>query len=198
MHQTKLQTGSTLSAKSQDSDPSRLAQAVSSELENANDTYRIGIEDDLQISVWREPELSMPVVVRPDGIITLPLLNDIRVVGLTPKELQALLTEKLKAYVNEPQVTVIVRAIRSRRVYLIGEAARPGAYPLNGRKTILQLLAEVGGLGPFARADGIYVLRTENGRQIRIPFSYKKAINGQVGNKAQDIELLPGDIVVVP
>ncbi len=159
-------------------------------------TYRIGIEDELQISVWREPEISLPVAVRPDGMITLPLLNDIRVVGLTTLELQALLTEKLKAFVTEPQVTVIPRVIRSRKVYLVGEAGRQGAYSLNGNMTVLQLIAEAGGLGPFAKAGSIYILRTVNGQQIRIPFNYKRAIRGEGSQHA--VFLLPGDTVVVP
>ena len=156
--------------------------------------YRIGVEDELQISVWREPELTQVVVVRPDGVITLPLLSDVRVVGLKPEELQALLTEKLKPFVNEPQVTVIARVIRSRKVYLVGQAVRPGAFPLNGRKTILELLSEAGGLGPFAKAGSIYVLRKDEGKDIRINFNYKKALSG----RGENIELLPGDMVIVP
>jgi polysaccharide export outer membrane protein len=159
------------------------------------ETYRIGVDDELMISVWREQELSMPVAVRPDGMITLPLVNDVKVVDLTPKELQALLTERLKPFVTEPQVTVSVRAIRSRKVYLVGQVPRPGAYPMSGRKTALQLIAEAGGLTLFAKPSAIYILRSENGRQARIPFNYKKAIKG--GREAE-VALFPGDIVVVP
>jgi polysaccharide export outer membrane protein len=161
----------------------------------ALETYRIGVDDELMISVWREQELSMPVAVRPDGMISLPLVNDVKVVDLTPKELQALLTERLKPFVTEPQVTVSVRAIRSRKVYLVGQVPRPGAYPMSGRKTALQLIAEAGGLTLFAKPSAIYILRSENGRQIRIPFNYKKAIKG--GREAE-VVLFPGDIVVVP
>jgi polysaccharide biosynthesis/export protein len=159
--------------------------------------YRIGIDDELQISVWKEPDLSSSVAVRPDGMITLPLINDIRVVGLSTKELQTLLEEKLKAFVNEPQVTVIVRLMRSRRVYLIGSVARQGPFPLTGNMTVLQLLSEAGGLGPFAKSGAIHILRSVNGRQTRIPFNYKKAIRGETG-KSEDIPLVPGDMVVVP
>jgi polysaccharide export outer membrane protein len=159
------------------------------------DTFRIGVDDELQISVWREPELSTPVTVRPDGMITLPLLNDVPVLGLTPKELQKLLTEKLKPFVTEPQVTVIVRAIRSRRVFLVGQVPHPGSYQLSGRRTVLQIIAEAGGLNLFAKSTSIYVLRNENGRQIRIPFNYKNAIKG---GKDAEIVLLAGDMVVVP
>jgi polysaccharide export outer membrane protein len=160
------------------------------------DSYKIGIEDELQVSVWREPELSMPVQVRPDGMITLPLVDDLAVVGMTTKELQSILTTKLKPFVNEPQVTVIVRNIRSRKVHLVGQVAKPGPYPLNGRKTVLQLITEAGGLGQFAKGGSIYVMRTVNNRPTRLGFNYKKALSGKAD--AGDIELMPGDMVVVP
>src|SRR5713226_1980037 len=158
--------------------------------------YVIGADDELMISVWREPELSLGVVVRPDGMITLPLLNDVPVMGLTTTQLGDALTEKLKPFVNEPQVTVIVRNIHSRRAYLVGEVSRQGAYSLNGRLTIMELLAEAGGMGPFAKTDKIYVLRKVNGKPVQIPFNYKKSIVGR-GDK-ENIVLLPGDIVVFP
>ena len=157
-------------------------------------TYIIGVEDELQISVWREPELSTGVVVRPDGMITLPLVNDVKAVGLKTEELQNVLTEKLKNFVNEPQVTVIVRAIRSRKVYLVGEVGHQGTFPLNGDMTALELLAAAGGVGPFAKADSIYILREQNGKKIRIPFHFKKAVAG----KSENVTLQPGDVVVVP
>jgi polysaccharide biosynthesis/export protein len=159
-------------------------------------TYHIGVEDDLQISVWKEPDLSVTVVVRPDGMITMPLLNDIRVVGLKPAELQALITEKLKSFVNEPQVTVGVRAIKSRKVYVYGQVNKAGAYPLGGRKTVLEVLAEAGGLTLFAKKGSIYVLRENSERKVRIPFNYNGALKGK--NPNDNLELLPGDIVVVP
>lgn len=157
-------------------------------------TFTIGVEDELQISVWHEPELSTVVVVRPDGMITMPLVNDVKAVGLKPDELQNLLVEKLKGFVNEPQVTVVVRAIRSRKVYLVGEVGHQGTFPLNGDMTALELLAAAGGLGPFAKADSIYILREQNGKKIRIPFHYKKAVAG----KSENVALKPGDVVVVP
>jgi polysaccharide export outer membrane protein len=156
--------------------------------------YKIGPEDELTISVWHEPELSQGVVVRPDGLITLPLLNDLKVLGLTTDELQVFLTEKLKTLVNDPQVTVIVKAVHSRKVFVVGSVAKQGVYPLGGRKTVLELIAEAGGLGPFAKTRSIYILRGVNGKEIRIPFNYKKALSG----KSDNPELLPGDMVVVP
>lgn len=157
-------------------------------------TYRIGVEDELMISVWREPELSTQVVVRPDGKITLPLVNDIPVVGMRTDELQNLLTEKFKPFVNTPQVTIIVKGIRSRKVNLIGQVARQGSFELNDNKTMLDLIAQAGGLSPFAKSSSIYILRESGGKQVRIPFNYKKAISGH----GPDPALEPGDLVVVP
>jgi polysaccharide biosynthesis/export protein len=157
-------------------------------------TYRIGVEDELAISVWKEPELSQVVTVRPDGKITLPLVDDISVVGLKTSELQNLLVEKLKAFVNEPQVTVAVRTIRSRKVYIVGKAQKQGAFPLNGKTTLLQLLADAGGLTPFAKSGSIKIVRKENGKEVQIPFNYKKALAGQ----SDDPVLMPGDMIVIP
>lgn len=156
--------------------------------------YRIGVEDSLFISVWKEPDLSSQVTVRPDGVITMPLISDLYVVGLTTEELQSLLTEKLKPFVNEPQVTVIVREIKSRKVFLAGQAGHPSSYPINGRLTVMQLIVQSGGLGPFAKSEAIYVLRIQDGKETRIPFKYKKVLAG----KMPDVELQPGDMVVVP
>lgn len=156
--------------------------------------YRIGADDELMISVWHEPELSQAVVVRPDGIITLPLLNDVRVAGMTTEELQAALTEKLKVLVNDPQVTVSVKSVKSQRVFLMGSVGKQGAYPMIGNLTVLQLIAQAGGLGPFAKTRAIYILRHDNGKEIRIPVNYKKALSGKGG----DPVLQSGDMVVVP
>jgi polysaccharide biosynthesis/export protein len=159
-------------------------------------TYRIGVEDELGISIWREPDLSTNAVVRPDGMITVPLLNDVKVTGMTTRELQDTLTEKLKEFLKEPQVTVIVRQIRSRKVYLLGEVVRPGTYQLNNPKTVLQLLAEAGGPGAYAKLGSIYIIRQQNGTQTRLPFHYKKAMSGS--RASDDIVLQPGDMIVVP
>ncbi len=175
--------------------PASKSPARPSDLKVDPYAYEIGIEDELSISVWREPELSGSVVVRPDGKITLPLINDIPVTGLKTTELQSLLTEKLKTFVNEPQVTVIVKAIRSRKVYLMGQVNKQGPYLLTARKTALGLIAEAGGLGTFAKSNSIYILRKVGDKQVRIPFRYKKALAGE---RNADVELYPGDIVVVP
>ncbi len=194
-------SGSSRSSNGTVADPAKGDETPDTARKKAGDqpdpgVYRIGIEDDLLISVWKEPDLSTSVVVRPDGMITLPLLNDIQVVGLQTSELQALLTEKLKAYVNEPQVTVIVRGIKSRKVYVYGQVAKAGAYLIVGRKTVLEVLADAGGLSPFAKKGSIYVMRNSGGKQSRIPFNYGKALKGE--KPSDNFELLPGDIVVVP
>ena len=177
-------------------DPSRSSSNSSAALPVIDPkTYRIGVEDELMISVWREPELSTQVVVRPDGKITLPLLNDIEVTGLRTDELQDMLTEKFKPFVNTPQVTIIVRGIRSRKVNLIGQVSRQGSFDLNDNKTILDLIAQAGGLSPFAKSGSIYVLRDSGGgKKTRIDFNYKKAISGKGPNPV----LQPGDLIVVP
>lgn len=156
--------------------------------------YHVGADDELMISVWHEPELSQAVVVRPDGMITLPLVGDVKVSGLATEEVQAALTEKLKALVNDPQITVSVKAVKSQRVFLMGAVGKQGVYPVSTGLTVLQLIAQGGGLGVFAKVHSIYILRRENGRELRIPVNYKRALSG----KGDDPVLLSGDMVVVP
>lgn len=156
--------------------------------------YRVGVDDEITISVWHEPEFSQTVVVRPDGMITLPLINDIKIGGLSTEELRNLVTEKLKTVVNDPQVTIIVKAIRSLKVFLVGAVGKQGMYPLSYGLTVLELITEGGGLGPFAKSGSIYVLRMVDGKQVRIAFNYKKAMQG----KGEDPILHSGDKVVVP
>jgi polysaccharide export outer membrane protein len=159
-------------------------------------TYVIGQDDVLDISVWKEPDVSRQVPVRPDGKISLPLLNDVQAAGLTPMQLQAQLSEKLKKFLTEPQVTVIVTAINSRRVYLMGEINRPGAIPLVPNMTVLQAISTAGGLTQFANSSKIQILRTENGKQATYLFNYKNVIRGE--KTEQNILLKPGDSIVVP
>lgn len=158
--------------------------------------YRIGEQDVLTITVWREPELSGTVMVRPDGMVTLPLLNDVHASGLTPDELKNALTEKLGPFVNTPQVTVAVREINSRKVFIIGQVGHEGSYRINSTTTVLQIIAEAGGLRDFANRKGIYVLRTQNGGQQRLTFNYDKVIRGK--DSKDNILLRPGDTIVVP
>ncbi len=158
--------------------------------------YLIGAEDVLSISVWKEPEITRTVPVRPDGKISLPLINDIQAVGLTPLQLTTRITEELKKYLTEPQVTVIVTAINSRRIYIMGEVGRPGIFQLLPNMTILQALSGAGGFTQFSNMKGIYLLRNENGKQVRYPFNYREVVKGQ--RPEQNLVLKPGDTIIVP
>jgi polysaccharide export outer membrane protein len=163
---------------------------------NENPNYKIGAEDVLNINVWKEAEISRTVPVRPDGKISLPLLNDVQAEGLTPQELAASIRDGLKKYISGPEVTVIVTAANSQRYYVLGEVTKPGAYPLTRGMTVLQALASAGTFTQFANEKGIYVLRKEGDKQVRHPFNYKSVIKGQ--NQEQNLELKPGDTIVVP
>jgi polysaccharide export outer membrane protein len=162
----------------------------------SEEEYKIGPQDVLRIDVWKEAELTRTVPVRPDGKISLPLLNDVQAAGLTPSQLASVLTEGLKKFINAPQVTVTVSEINSRRVYVTGEVAHAGAFPLLPNMTVLQVLSSSGGFTQFAKTKAIYVLRTEDGKQVKHPFNYKEVLAGR--NQEQNIALLPGDVVVVP
>lgn len=158
--------------------------------------YVIGAQDVLDISVWHEPDLTRVVPVRPDGKISLPLLNDVQAGGLTPIKLSEEITTGLKKFVTDPQVTVIVSVINSQRIYILGEVTRAGAYPLLPGMTVLQGLSSSGGFTPFAKTKSIYVLRTEDGKSAKLPFNYKDVIAGR--HPEQNIVLKAGDTVVVP
>jgi polysaccharide export outer membrane protein len=158
--------------------------------------YVIGPQDVIDVAVWKEPDISRTVPVRPDGKISLPLLNDVQAAGMTPAQLGDQITASLKKYVTNPQVTVIVTAINSQRIYVLGEVTRPGAFPLLPGTTILRGLSSAGGFTQFAKMKGIYVLRLENGKQVKYPFNYKDVVNGK--HSEQDILLKAGDTIVVP
>jgi len=157
--------------------------------------YVIGADDTLHISVWKEPDLTATLPVRPDGKVSLPLLNDVPAAGLTPMQLAASITEKLKKYIADPRVTVSVTAMNSRRIYLSGEVEHRGAVPLLPGMTMLQALSTAG-FTQFANVKGIYLLRNENGKQVKLPFNYKEVVKGR--HPEQNIALQPGDTVVVP
>ena len=161
-----------------------------------DDTYVIGPEDVLNVNVWKEAEVSGSVPVRPDGKISLPLLNDVQAAGSTPMQLTNQITEKLKKFLTDPHVTVTVTAVNSRRVYIIGEVARPGAFPLLPNMTVLQALTSAGGPSPYAKTTKIYMLRTENGVQTKVAFNYKEVVKGR--STEQNVALKPGDTIVVP
>lgn len=176
--------------------PSTSSASTNAKPAASDENYQIGAQDVLDISVWKEPEVSRVVPVRPDGKISLPLLNDVQAAGTTPAQLAAQITESLKKFVTNPQVTVIVTTINSQRVYILGEVSRPGAFPLLPSMTVLQALASAGGFTQFAKEKGIYVLRTEGGKQVKLLFNYKEVIAGK--KTEQNIVLKAGDQIVVP
>src|SRR3954470_16366587 len=149
--------------------------------------YIIGPEDQLSIVFYHDKEMSADVVVRPDGKISLPLLNDVQAGGLTPEELRQRVTEEAKRFVEDPTASIVVKQINSRKVFVTGEVEKPGTYPLSGPTTVLQLIAAAGGLKEYAAKEKIVVLRREGGREVNFRFNYKQVI--QQKNPAQNIEL---------
>ena len=158
--------------------------------------YVIGPEDVLNIVFWRDKDMSSEVTVRPDGRITLPLLNEIQVSGKTPDQLRDALMTAAAKYVEDPNVSVVVKTINSRKVFITGQVGKPGAYSLSAPTTVMQLIALAGGLHEYADAKNIIVIRTENGKPTAYPFNYKDVLKRK--NLKQNIELKPGDTVVVP
>lgn len=157
--------------------------------------YVIGPDDVLHIAVWKEADLTATLPVRPDGKISLPLLDDVQAAGLTPGQLGESITEKLRKFVADPRVTVVVTAINSKRVYMVGEVTRSGAMPMLPHMTVLQALSSAG-ISQFANTKRIYVLRTENGKQEKLPVNYRKLVKGEAMD--QNYVLQPGDTIVVP
>jgi len=157
--------------------------------------YVIGADDTLHVTVWKEPEMSATLPVRPDGKISLPLLDDVQAAGMTPMQLSASIKEKLKKYIADPHVTVVVTAMNSQRIFVAGEVNHPGAMALLPHMTMLQALSSAG-FTQFANVKGIYLLRTENGQQTKTPFNYKDVVKGN--HPEQNIVLKPGDTIVVP
>ena len=178
----------------QKTDPIPKSAAVTPLVVDAD--YKIGPQDVLRIDVWKEPDISRTIPVRPDGKVSLPLLNDVQAAGLTAMQLAGSLRESLSKYLTSPQVTVTVTEINSRRVYITGEVTRAGALPLLPNMTVLQALSSAGGFTQFAKLKNIYVLRTENGKQVKYPFNYKEVVKGNLAE--QNILLQPGDVIVVP
>ncbi len=194
----------TVPAWSQDDPQNNNSQANSAMAQNATlapeavsaapPTYLIGPDDTLHVSVWKEPDLTATLPVRPDGMISLPLLNDVQAAGLTPMQLSMSISAKLKKYLADPHVTVVVTAINSRRVYVTGEVLHTGPITLVPGMTVLQGLASAG-FTQFANTRGIYVLRTSTGKQEKFPVNYKKLLQGDA---SINFALKPGDTIVVP
>lgn len=174
-------------------EPAKPAEAMPASV--AGPDYVIGADDTLHISVWKEPDLTETLPVRPDGKISMPLLNDVAAAGLTPLQLSESITLRLKKYIDDPRVTVVVTAMNSRRVFITGEVTHSGAIPLLPNMTMLQALSSAG-FTQFANLKGIYLLRTENGRQVKLPFNYKDVVKGN--HPEQNVMLKAGDTVVVP
>jgi len=158
--------------------------------------YRIGPEDTLQIAVWKNDAITKTVPVRPDGMISLPLVNDIRAAGLTPMELRDVLVQKLSEYIPTPEVSVIITDVRSFKVSVLGEVAKPARYELKSGVTVLDVLALAGGLNEFAARSRIVILRPNGLTTKRLLFNYNKAT--AAGGENENLPLLPGDIVLVP
>jgi polysaccharide export outer membrane protein len=175
-------------------------KAASDKMTNASSSpagpeYVIGPDDVLHVAVWKEADLTVTLPVRPDGKISLPLLNDVQAAGMTPQQLSQSLTEKLKKYIADPRVTVVVTAINSKRIYVTGEVLHAGATPMLPNMTVLQALSSAG-ISQFANTKRIYVLRTENGKQQKLPVNYRKLVKGE--QIEQNYLLQPGDTIVVP
>lgn len=161
------------------------------------DTYQIGAGDVLAINVWKEAELSRVLPVRPDGKLSLPLIGEIDVTGLTAAQLQADLAQRYRKFVTNPEVTVMVQEAHSRRFNVVGKVQHPGTFTLTQPTTVLEALALVGGFVPFAKTKDIYVLRAKDKTTaVRIPFNYTKVIKGK--DQQENILLESGDTVVVP
>jgi polysaccharide biosynthesis/export protein len=187
---TNAKGGETKSADPKSDKPAEAGQETP-----AVSDYQIGADDTLRISVWKEPDLTETLPVRPDGKISMPLLNDIPAAGLTPLQLKDSITEKLRKYIADPRVTVVVTAMNSRRIFVTGEVTHSGPMALLPNMTMLQALAQAG-FTQFANLKTIYLLRTENGKQDKYPFNYKEVIKGN--HPEQNVALKPGDTIVVP
>jgi polysaccharide export outer membrane protein len=160
-------------------------------------SFMIGNDDVLAINVWKEPDISRSIPVRSDGKISLPLVGEVQATGQTPLKLEQEIAARLKSYIAEPEVTVIVQQINSQKFNILGQVTRPGSYAIANAATVLDAIAVAGGFRDFAKQKSIYILRqSADGSQTRLRFNYKEVVKGQ--NPAQNIKLLPRDTIVVP
>jgi polysaccharide export outer membrane protein len=157
--------------------------------------YVIGVEDVLNVVFWKDKELSAEVLVRPDGKISLPMLNDVPAAGMTPEQLAAAVQQAAAKFVRDPGATVIVKEIRSRKVYVIGEVTKPGTFPLASEMNVIQIIAEAGGFLESANKSNVVVVRNENGQERRYKVNYNEVVRGK--NVGQNIRLLPGDTILI-
>lgn len=183
--------------KSQSATSNQVAPEFAAAAKVNADDYIIGVDDLLNVNVWKEPEISRSVPVRPDGKITLPLIGDVVASGLTPRQLQANIAKALGAYMSSVDVAVSVQEVRSHKFNIVGEVQKPGAYVLNGSMTVLDAIALAGGLKDFAKGKKIYLLRIKaDGSRDRLAFNYNQVIKGD--NLNQNVRLEPRDTIVVP
>ena len=175
--------------------PSIKTASASLPAEALSESYAIGPADLLTITVWNETMLTGSYLVRPDGMISVPLLGDVQASSHTPHELASTLQAELKRYIQNPSVTVQISQIHSKVIYLLGEISKKGPIDMTAGMTLLQAVASAGGLTNYANEKKIYVLRNESGKQVRIPAHYKEALKG---NSSSNLLLRPGDTIVVP
>jgi polysaccharide biosynthesis/export protein len=162
-----------------------------------DDSFVIGNDDVLAINVWKEPDVSRSIPVRSDGRISLPLAGEIQAAGRTPLALEREIADKLKNFISEPEVTVMVQQINSQKFNILGQVMKPGSFTLTNSATVLDGIALAGGFRDFAKKKSVYILRQNaDGTQTRIPFNYKEVLKGE--NPAQNIKLQPRDTIVVP
>jgi len=161
-----------------------------------DDSFVIGNDDVLAINVWKEPDISRSIPVRSDGKISLPLVGEVQAAGLTPLKLEKDIAEKLKSFISEPEVTVMVQQVNSQKFNILGQVNKPGSYVIANSLTVLDALALAGGFRDFAKKKSIYVLRHGASGEVRLPFNYKEVSEGK--NMAQNVKLQPGDTIIVP
>lgn len=172
------------------------APAANSTAKPHDDTFVIGNDDVLAINVWKEPDISRSIPVRSDGRISLPLVGEVQAAGLTPAKLEKEIATRLKNYISEPEVTVMVQQVNSQKFNILGQVAKPGSYLLTNSPTVLDAIALAGGFRDFAKKKSIYVLRQSPGGESRLPFNYKDVSQGK--NMTQNVRLEPGDTIIVP
>jgi polysaccharide export outer membrane protein len=198
---TILAAGLSCSAQSKGPEPAAAppAQAAApahpAALAAAKDAYIIGGSDVLSITVWKQPTLSGSLLVRPDGMVSLPLVGDVQAAGLTPPQLAHDVTERLRKYIQDPNVSVVVTAIHSKMIYMIGEVSKTGPVEMTPDMTLLEAISSAGGLTEFANKKKMYLLRDVGGKRQKIRLHYKEALGG---NQTYDLPLEPGDTIVVP
>lgn len=177
--------------------PEVAVRSIPPAAKNTPDNFVIGSDDVLSINVWKEPEITRSIPVRSDGKISLPLVGEIQASGQTPQQLEEVISDKLRSYISDPQVTVIVQQINSQKFNILGQVQKPGSYPLIQSTTVLDAIAAAGGLRDFAKKKSIYILRASaNGGSSKIDFNYKAVIDGK--HPEQNIKIEPRDTIVVP